>query len=382
MKEINKLNKYKRGIITIEIQSHIPEKFINLLWKSGVQIKNIRKKSITTMIMDINLRDFNSIKDMAQRTNTRIKVLSRKGITFFLIKMRRRTALVGGVIIFAVMLYYLSGFIWTIDIQTENNLAPYEIRQQLMSYGIIPGIRKSSINVYKLQENMIKSNENVMYFKARIEGARLYISAVEKIPPPNVTQENTPSNLVAKKDGQIVRVYTVKGTAVVKKGDIVKAGQIVVKGEQGKEGSTYAVHAQGTVFANTFYEEIKTVPVKGVKKERTGQSIENVYIEILGKKLYLKNSLNKFKSYDKIVENSRFAKKEIYYEVKETKYDLDPQKIVNSTSEDLYAKILQSLDKTVKVVDKKVESQPEGDNYKIRVLVIAEEDIAVVEKLQ
>jgi similar to stage IV sporulation protein len=382
MKEMNNLKKYKRGTITIEIQSHIPEKFINLLWKNGVQIKNIRKESITTMLMDISLRDYSSVEEVAQKTKTKIKVIGRKGFAFFLIKMRRRTALVGGGVVFIFILYYLSGFIWKIDIETENNLSPYEIRQQLTTFGIMPGVKKNKIDVYKLQENMIKSNENVMYFKARIEGARLYVSAVEKVTPPKVVQDNTPSNLVAKKDGQIVRVFTSAGSAAVKTGDTVKAGQVVVKGEQGKVGSTYVVHAKGNVIAKTFYEEIKTVTIKGVKKERTGNEIENTYIKILGKKLYIKNSLNKFKSYDKIEENDNFFKKEIYYEVKETIYNLNIQEVVKTTSDELYEKILQSLDKSVAIKDKKVESQLEGDNCRVRVLIIAEEDIAVTEQLQ
>ena len=379
---MNKLNKYKRGIITIEIQSHIPERFINLLWKNGIQIKNIRKKSITTMLMDLSLRDYSKVEEVAKITKTKIKVVGRKGFAFLLIKMRRRTALVGGVAVFVCMLYYLSGFIWKIDIHTENNLSPYEIRQQLNTFGIMPGIKKNKIDVYKLQENMIKSSENIMYFKARIEGARLYVTAVETVPPPKVNQEKSPSNLVAKKDGQIVRIFTTAGSPVVKKGDTVKKGQVVVKGEQGNEGSTYVVHAKGNVFAKTFYEEIKTVPVKGVKKERTGNAIENTYIKILGKKLYLKNSLNKFKSYDKIEENDNFINKEIYYEVKETRYDLNLEEIAKTTSDELYEKILQSLDKSVTIKDKKVDTQLEGDNYRVRVLIIAEEDIAVTEKLQ
>jgi similar to stage IV sporulation protein len=382
MKEMNNLKKYKRGTITIEIQSHIPEKFINLLWKNGVQIKNIRKESITTMLMDISLRDYSSVEEVAQKTKTKIKVIGRKGFAFFLIKMRRRTALVGGGVVFVFILYYLSGFIWKIDIETENNLSPYEIRQQLTTFGIMPGVKKNKIDVYKLQENMIKSNENVMYFKARIEGARLYVSAVEKVTPPKVVQDNTPSNLVAKKDGQIVRVFTSAGSPAVKTGDTVKAGQVVVKGEQGKVGSTYVVHAKGNVIAKTFYEEIKTVTIKGVKKERTGNEIENTYIKILGKKLYIKNSLNKFKSYDKIEENDNFFKKEIYYEVKETTYNLNLEEVVKTTSDELYEKILQSLDKSVAIKDKKVESQLEGDNCRVRVLIIAEEDIAVTEQLQ
>lgn len=152
----NKLKKYKRGIITIEIQSHIPEKFINLLWRNGVQIKNIRKKSITNMSMDINLKDFQLIDDIAKKTKTKIKILNRRGTSFLFIKLRKRIALVFGFFLFFSLIYFLSTFIWKIDIQTENNLSPYEIRQKLISYGIYPGIRKDKIDVYNIQKKIYK----------------------------------------------------------------------------------------------------------------------------------------------------------------------------------------------------------------------------------
>lgn len=377
---MNKLNKYKKGTITIEIQSHMPEKFINLLWKNGVNIRNIRKKDITTIIMETNLGDYGHIESIANKTKAKVKIIGRKGTTFFLIKIRRRVALVGGIAIFVFVLYFLSTFIWKVEIQTENHLSPYEIREQLKAYGITPGTRKNKINVYELQDKMIKNNDTIMYFRARVEGSRLFVEAIEKTPPPDIALENSPGNLVAKKDGQIIRVFTTKGTPVIKKGDVVKLGQVIVKGEQGKEGSTYAVHAEGSVFANTWYEEIKEVPIRGIKKEKTGKEMENVYVEVFGKRIYFKNSLNKFKSYDKIVENSGFLKKEIYYETREITFSLEQEKVIKETAEELYLNIVKKLDKSIKVVDKKVFSEPSGDNLNIRVLLTAEEDIAELEK--
>lgn len=379
---MSKIIRYKRGKVTIEAQSHMPERFVNLLWISGANIKNIHKKNITTIVMDISLKDFDKIEEIARKSNTKVKIIDRKGITFFLIRIRRRFALVGGVLIFAALLSYLSGFIWKVDIKTENNLTPYEIRQQLTAFGIVPGTRKSNVNIYELQDKMIKSNEDIMYFKAQIDGSRLLVSAYEKVPPPSVISDDLPCNLAAKKDGQVIRVFTSAGTSLVKSGDMVRAGQLIVKGEQGKEGSIYTVHAKGEVYAKTYYDVSKEVPYMGVKKVRTGNKFENIYIEILGKRIYLKNSLNKFKSYDKIVENSKIIKSETFYETIETKFSLEPKEVINSTASELYSKLIQNFDKTVKVIDKKVLSEASGDKYKVRVLITAEENIAITEKIQ
>lgn len=382
MREMSKLNfqKYKSGIITIEIQSLIPERFVNLMWKNGVYIRNIKKKSITTMTMEISLKDYDKIEGIAKKTKTKIRIVGRRGIAFFLIKVRRRITLVAGIILFIGIIYYLSTFIWNIEISSDKYLSPYEIRQQLNSYGIKPGISKKNINVYDIEGKLMKNNDSIMWVKARIEGANLKISAAERQSPPTIVSEDSPCNLVAKRDGEVVRVYTTAGTSVVKKGDMIRKGQILVKGEQGKEGATYPVHAVGDVICRTFYEEVKEVKVNEVKKERTGNKDSNIYIEIGGKKLYIKKSTNKFAKYDKIEEDKSLIKIENYYEIKETTIHNDPNKIVNDTADQLYLKICSNLDKSVKIIDKIVNYEV-GDMYKIRVLVIAEENVALKEPI-
>ncbi len=373
--------KYKSGIITIEAQSLIPERFINLLWKNNINIRNVIKKDITTVNIDVSLKDYTKIKSMAKRTKTKVKIVRRKGFAFFLIKIKRRSALLLGIILFIGIIYYLSTFIWNVDIIVDHNLTPYEIRQQLKSYGIKPGISKKKINVYEIEENLMKNNDSIMWVKARIEGAKLKVSAMERQSPPNIVSDDKPSNLVAKKDGEVIRVYTKAGTAVVKKGDMVKKDQIIVKGQQGNEDSTYDVHSIGNVICRTFYEEIKDVKIDTLKRERTGKKVQNIYLKINGKNLYLKKSTNKFDKYDKIEDRKFFVNIEDYYEVKETTIHRDPKKVVNDTYDELYLKICANLDKSVKIVDKIVNYE-QGNYYRIRVLVVAEENVAIQQPIQ
>lgn len=372
--------KYRSGIITIEVQSLKPEKFVNLMWKNGVYIKNIKKLNIATLIMDINLNDYSRIEEIAKKTDSKIKIIGRRGISFLIIKVKKRIALAAGVLLFAAVIYYLSTFIWGIDISVDHNISPYEIRQQLRSFGIEPGINKKRLNVYEIEEKLIKNNDNIMWVRARIEGSKLKITAAERQSPPNIINEDTPCNLVARKDGEVIRVYTKAGTPVVKKGDMIRKGQILVKGEQGKEGSIYQVHAVGDVICRTFYEEVEQVQIDSVKKERTGNKLENIYISVRGENLYLKKSANNFAKYDKIEDNLFFVKKDTYYEIKETKVHGDVKKIVDDTSKRLYEKICANLDKSVKIIDKIVNY--EADNaYTVRVLVVSEENVASPEKI-
>ncbi|MBW9169865.1 sporulation protein YqfD [Clostridium estertheticum] len=372
MKAMNNFKKYKKGVVTMEIQSLIPEKFINLLWKNGVVVKNVQKINITTVILEVKLSDYGEISKVAKRTGTRVNIVARSGMSFFLIKLRRRVALLIGIILFGSIIYYLSTFVWNIEINTENYISPYELRNQIKGFGVIPGMRKKNIDVYDIESKILRSNDEIMWVKARIDGIKLKVDVIERQSPPIIVSNKTPCNLIASKDGIVSRVYTTDGTAIVKDGDSVQKGDILVNGEQGKEGSVYPVHAKGEVIARTFYEQINEVPITKETRVKTGNIISNFYIKLGNKKVYLKNSLNPYKTYDKIENNNKFVHKETYYEVKVENIPAN----VTKTQDEIYSNILKKLDKSVKIINK-IESVKKGnDKYSIRVLVLAEENIA------
>ncbi len=370
-------SRYNKGRLTLQIESLNPERFVNLLWKNDVHIKKIKKKNIATVVMEVSLGDYYKIEELSRKTNTKIKILTRKGVVFSFLKLRKRNALLFGVLCFMGILYYLSTYIWKIEVVSEQNVSPYEIRQQLRNVGIKSGINKKRIDVKKIEESLLKNNENIIWVKVRTEGSRLKVEISERQIPPNLTPDNNPCNIVAKKDGQVVRIYTAAGTSVVQPGDIVKSGQLLVKGEQGKEGSTYQVHAKGSVLAKTYYEEYKRVTIKGVRKEKTGRKIVNYYIVVNNKKIYLKKAKQSFSNYEKKNDNSGLVKKEYYYEEKNKSFNLDSEKVTQDTGNKLYAKMIVNLDKSVKIIDKVIENRIEGDDCVIRVLLTLEEDISL-----
>lgn len=374
-------SKYRKGRLILQIESLMPERFVNLLWKNGVHIKKIRKKNIASMIMEVNLSDYDKIEEVAKSTNVKIKIINRKGIIFSLLKLRKRKALLIGAIFFLAVVYYLSTYIWRIEINTENNVSPYEVRLQLKSIGIKEGMSKKKLNIKRVEERILNNNENIMWVKVRTHGSKLSVDISERQTPPSINIDETPCNLVAKKDGQIMRIYTTSGTAVVQPGDIVKKGQLLVKGEQGKEENIYQVHAKGSVIAKTYYEDFKVVPLKGSKTVRTGKKIANYYLKINNRKIYIKKNNIKYKKYERKQNKGAILGKEYYYEVKDNSYNLDCKKVTQDIGNELYSKMIVNLDKSVKIVDKAIDYKLEGDICTIRVLLTTEEEISLQESI-
>lgn len=366
----------KSGTITIEIQGMHPESTINAMWAQGIDIKNLKRINITILNLDINIRDLSNVKEIAKIKKCKVRVLRSNGILYILSRVKNGGLLISGIAIFIFLIYYLSLYVWNINIDDTKVLSPYEVRQQLLTYGIKPGIKKSSINIYDLENDLKKDDDRIMWARARIEGGTLRIKIEEKQNPPSIKVQENKGDIIAKCDGQIVRLYTTSGSAVVSKGDIVKKGQVLIQGIQGKEGFTYETPAEGTVIAKTFYENSKNVKIKGVNDVRTGNQEKDIYLNIFGKKLYLKKCDVKYSKYDKIEESGKFLNSTIYYEVKEEDFESNVDDVVVKEVQKMEEELAKNLDKSSVVTDKIIDKEISETNVNIRTVFIVEQDIA------
>jgi len=87
---------------------------------------------------------------------------------------------------------------------------------------------------------------------------------------------------VASKKGVIEKVIARNGKAVVKKGDVVEEGQVLITGiisDEFSENVMY-VHAEGEVLARTLYSYKVEEPIEKTVKEETGEVFQRRELKI------------------------------------------------------------------------------------------------------
>ncbi|MDZ5252965.1 sporulation protein YqfD [Clostridium sp. LIBA-8841] len=375
-----RLDFLKKGQIKVEIKTFDINKLLNVLWKNGINVENVRKIDVVTVTLNIDYSDYGNLKGYVKRLDGKVKIISAKGMIFFLARAKKSISVFVGALIFLIGLYIYSGFIWRIDIETKKNIAPFEIRTMLNEFNIKPGVKKSSVNVYGLEKKLENGHGDIMWVNARIEGGTLKIKVEEKVSP-KIREENENKelkNIVASMDGEIKKIYTTSGTAVVKEGDIVKKGDVLIIPQQGIEGGEYEVDAKGEVTANTFYEKSIELQVAGKKEERTGEKDSDIYLEIMGKKIYLKKPTKEFAKYDKIESKGKFVNRNIYYEKIDNDIAEDKETIINNAVELMSKSINKEISKQAKIVDKIITTEDLGEGkIKLKVLFVVEQNIAL-----
>lgn len=370
------LEKLKSGKITIEISALSIEKILNALWKNNIQTSNVTRRNLTTIRCSIMYSEYKQAVNVVKKLKGKIKVIGMNGVIVFILQIKRRLSLAVGFVVFFILLYLLSNNIWAIDIETQNNLTPFEVRKELTSIGITPGIKKANINVYDIERKMEDLDDQIMWIRVRIEGSTLRVVIKEKINPP-LTEKELPNEVLAKMDGEIKRVFTVSGNSAVVPGDIVKKGDVLILQKEGREGFEKEVKPSGTVIANTFYDKFMEVQISGEKLKRTGNKDSDIYINICNKKIYLKKAINDFEYYDKIEERKGLLNKVVYFEKKGEQINLDKDTVINEYALNLQKSLEKSLSKDAKIIDKKIEEDDLGNGKIIvKITFTVEQDIA------
>ena len=287
---------FESGRVIVEINILRPERLLNILWSENIKIINVKRVDAATIRITIEYSDYKDVILIVKKLNGKCKIVGSKGRLFLVGKLKKKLFLCIGGGIFFILLLYFSTFVWSIEITTKQNVSPYEIRQQLYSMGIKPGIRKKSIDFNDIEKKLENINSDILWLRARVEGSTLKISIEEKVNPPKI-KEKKYGNLVAKMDGEVSRVYTFSGRSTVHAGEYVHVGDVIIEGINGKEEEPYEVIPDGVVMANTFYEKSMMAKVDGKEMKRTGEKDSDIYLSFFGKKIYIKKAIKDFQEY-------------------------------------------------------------------------------------
>lgn len=368
-------DKMKKGKILVEIKILNTEKLLNLFWRKNIRVYRVKKKDFATLILEINYLNYVEVKECVEGLGGRINIIKSAGIVFFLGNVKKKLSLVVGGFVFLCIIYYLSTYIWAIEVDVQQNIPPFEIRKQLNSIGIKPGIAKNSIDVKEVEKQLENMSSEILWLRVRIEGSTLKVVVEEKINPPQ-EQSYEYGNLVATMEGEVKRIYTFAGRAKVESGQLVKAGDVVIEGIDGSEGGEYILPPRGVVIANTFYEKSMNIKVSGTTLERSGEKDSDIYISIFGKKIYLKKAIKDFEHYDKIEMSGKIFNKVLYYERVEKDINLSEDEAIENAVNDLEKSLLNELSRDAKVVDKLVDKEmKDKENMLINVVFVVEQNI-------
>lgn len=293
---------YILGYLTINVEGYFIERFINMCRNKNILLWNIKRKNSSFIICKIGIKEFKKIRDIAKKTKCKITITSKKGIPFIFEKYKKRKIFLLMMCIISGLLFVLSQFVWNIEVKiTGDTLNEDEIINSLNENGLYIGEKKSSIDVKEIINNVRLKREDISWIGIEIKGTNAIVEVVEAEEKPEVVDENDYCSIVSDKPGKILKVIANNGTAMVKPGDIVKAGSLLIAGWiEGKYTGTRFVRADGKIDALVWYTETASVKLNEKKIEKTGNTEKKYALNINNFRINLYKKLSNFEKYDTI----------------------------------------------------------------------------------
>jgi similar to stage IV sporulation protein len=248
-----KLLRFIQGYAVIEATGGFPERFINLctrnripLWNIGSQGGVIRANTTVSSLPDI--------ERTAEKSGMEINVTRVSSLKETLLKHKNRKGLIISLFICLMLTAVLSSFIWSVSVEGNEKYTKEDILSAFEEQGIKIGALKRKIDTREVSEKAIAILPDLSWAKVNIRGCFAVIEVRESIKKPYLLDENTPVNIVAKKDGQIMKYEVSKGDGLLKTGIAVTKGELLVSGVlTNSDGSERLVHAKAKVTAKVSY---------------------------------------------------------------------------------------------------------------------------------
>lgn len=303
---LNKLIKWLFGYLTVHISGTSPERFINLCSNRRIYIWNINRND-ENYFFNISLRNYRRLKPIFRKTKLIPKIDKKHGLPFFLYRNRRRKGFFIGILMCMLLVYIMSLYIWDISILGGYKYTPEAMLKFLAANDIKPGIRKKRISGSDIEEEIRLAYEDIGWVSAEIRGTRLIIKITETNMPVPIVEATAPSHIIAAKDAVIKRIVTRSGTPMVKPGDVVRKGDILVSGvlelmdDFGGVLSKKPVIASADIVCSSYYDYYDAFSLTHTVRTYTGNKKTGYYITLLGRKLFLYNPRYSYSMYDIIV---------------------------------------------------------------------------------
>ncbi len=214
------------------------------------------------------------------------------GLPGFFYGMRYRFGLLAGLIFAVILSVFMSGLVWDIRIDGNERLTDDEVVSLLATHGFEIGDIWTKKDKNRIEADILSSESDISWITINRRGTVAYVEVIESenigIVYPEVPKY---SNIVAERDAVIDEITVERGTAMVKVGDVVKKGDILISGVMQNE------------YGNILTRAVGTVKGTGIEEMRVESSRE--YMEKTAKKKIISQITVKiFKQSIKIFKNS------------------------------------------------------------------------------
>lgn len=374
--------RYLRGYLLIKVWGFSAERFMNLCGSRDILLWDIRREG-DAYYMLIGLRSFYRLRAIVKKTRTRVVVLQRYGLPFFLPNLLRRKVFLFGLGMAVSFWLWSSFYIWDIELHGNFRITEDVFADFLEKEGVRTGMPRSSLDIGSLEKEIRKTFSEITWTSAKLSGTRLKISIKENDAPiaPSAADKEGASNLVSEYDGVIVSMIVRSGVPKAAIGESVSAGDVLVEGsvpiynDDASVREYRYVHADADIVIERREPFAQELPFTHIEKTYTGRTKKKPFLRV-GTKEWKLQADRPYLVYDSVMRQGRpllFEKLSIpvyfgdytYREYQNVEYEYTLSEAEKLLNEKLITFLTTLEEKGVHIMEKDVKIDTNGSVWMV-----------------
>ena len=276
------LKEYIYGTATYTLTGADPEGCLNRLNRQGIDLWDLKQDSALSLSFTSWEKDSRQIHDLSGRACCEAELRHNRSLGGDFRRALRRPLLLLSVLGAFLLSFLMEGLVWKIRIDVEDPHIASEISHVLWNKGVHIWTKTENVDPQQLRYALLTEIPELSWVAVNPKGGKLTVLALPKEEMNRLTDE-TPGNLIACRDGVITDSVILEGMPLVKTGQSVQTGQILVSGVEDYGLYLKAVHAEGEIYGQTWHRGTLISPSQQGIKVYTGRTYHESNL-IVGRK--------------------------------------------------------------------------------------------------
>lgn len=228
------------------------ERLIRQAGEQGIALSGIKRAGPRMISGMVTEDDLPRLNELARSGGWRFEAGRRRGAGRWVDTLRRRWMLVVGCLLAAACLAVASQLVWRIEV-IDAGIYAADLRNYLEVLDVRPLRWKRSLDTGAIRDSLEWRYPEVAWIECGFRGMTLTVTVVEGVASGEALTWVGSGDVVAARDGVVDSIITLAGTPQVKAGQIVRAGQVLILGEERtSDGLVRPVSARGKVLARVW----------------------------------------------------------------------------------------------------------------------------------
>jgi len=223
---LSRLGWWKRAFL---VEGLNQDNLLGILNKRGIKLYDVKKISNKKVYISVNLNQSEKFFAITKELCYNVKKVGVKGRHLWVYRLINNVGLAIGALFFAVIAYFSNDILFDYRFSGSGKAYKNQVIAYLNGVGLKKFARFSDFRLDLLEDRVLSSNPNLTFVSLEKKGNYLQVYLVLK----NQSADRLNGEVYSLKSGAFGVVESVKvyrGTPVVKVGDTVKEGDILVDG--------------------------------------------------------------------------------------------------------------------------------------------------------